>query len=183
MYLLILLASAYAAFCTGPPPDMGVFFRFKNHDFSLRAPMQNNGGKFFPRGRLDNARLDTLSNWFDPQRHYVEIIRQDDATNPGIGLALGFEFDETNGDYPYTPEQAVLELKDFGWGGVAFSARDTLNYTGVSNAVSNDLTVEIDSFQRDTIYGRFSGLLLSGAGPMAAIDNGQFKIGLYRRPK
>ncbi len=183
MYLLILLASACLVLSAGSPPDTGVFFRFKGHDFSLHAPMQNGGGHYFPRGRLDNAQLDTLSNWFDPQRHYVEIIRQDDSVHPGLGLALGFEFDETNGDYPYTPEQAVLELKDFGWGGVAFSARDTLNYTGVSNAVSNDLTVEIDSFQRDTIYGRFSGLLLSGAGPMASLDNGRFVVRLYRRFK
>ena len=181
MFLLILLTRACLLFSAGHPPDAGVFFRFKNHDFSLRAPMQNSGGHYFPRGRLDNARLDTLSNWFDPQRHYVEIIRQDDALHPGVGLALGFEFDETNGEYPYSPEQAVLELKDFGWGGVAFSVHDTLNYTGVSNAVSDDLTVEIDSFRRDTIYGRFSGLLLSGAGPMAAIENGRFKIGLYRK--
>ncbi len=182
MQSLILLTAFYLAFSAPPPPEVGLFFRFKNHDFSLRAPLRNSASRYFPRGRQNNAQLDTASNWFDPHRNYVGIIRQDDPVQPGIGLALSFEFDESNGDYPYTPEHAVVELKDFGWGGVNFGPRDTLNYTGVSNAVSDDLTVEIDSFQRDTIYGRFSGLLLSGAGPMASIENGRFMVRLYRLP-
>ena len=179
MRYLILFPAFYLLFFA-PPPETGLFFRFKNHDFSLRAPMGKSVSRYFPHGGQTNAQLDTASNWFNPQRHYVEIIRQDNAADPGIGLALGFEFDESNGDYPYTPAHAVVELKDFGWGGVAFGPRDTLNYSGVSNEVSNDLTVEVDSFQRDTIYGRFSGLLLSGAGPMATLENGVFAVRLYR---
>ncbi len=180
MRLIFLLPIFYFAFFAPPPSETGIFFRFKNHDFSLRATMGASTSRYFPRGRKTNAELDTASNWFDPRRRYVEIIRQDDARQPGIGIALGFEFDENNGEFPYTPEHAVVEIKDFGWGGVAFSPSDTLNYTGVSNAVSNDLTVEIDSFQRDTIYGRFSGLLLSGGGPMATVENGIFIVKLYR---
>ncbi len=182
MYYLFCLAVLLPDLCAFKPPESGLFFRFKNHDFSLRSPLRSSASRYYPRGRLNDARLDTLSNWFDPRRHYVEIIRQDDPVQPGLGLALGFEFDESNGDYPYTPAHAVLELKDFGWGGVAFGPRDTLNYTGVSNAVSDDLTVEIDSFQRDTIYGRFSGLLLSGGGQMATLENGRFVVRLYRLP-
>lgn len=62
-----------------------------------------------------------------------------------------------------------------------FSPRDTLNYTGVSNDVSDDLTIEILAFSHDTITGAFSGLLLSGAGPMAPIENGRFKVRVYRK--
>ena len=90
-----------------------------------------------------------------------------------------FEFDEENGDYPYTPAFAVLQLKDFGWGGVEFDTRDTCNYTGVSNAVSDDLLIEIDDYRNDTIFGRFSGLLLSGAGGMAPLDSGHFAVRVY----
>ncbi|MCC7506943.1 MAG: hypothetical protein IT259_16680 [Saprospiraceae bacterium] len=112
----------------------------------------------------------------------MEIVRQDAPYNPRLGLALGFEFDEKNGEYPDTPAYAVMQLKDLGWGGVEFSTVDTLNYTGVSNNVSDDIFIEVDTFYRDTIVGRFSGLLLSGAGAMMPIDSGHFKVRLYRRP-
>jgi hypothetical protein len=123
---------------------------------------------------------DTMSNVFYEDRNYIEIIRQDDEFHPSLGIAMGFEFDERNGDYPYTPAVAVAQLKDFAYGGVAFEKRDTCNYTGVSNEVSNDITLEIDGFENDTIFGRFTGLLLNGAGKMAAIEEGQFKIHLVR---
>ena len=129
---------------------------------------------------MSNASLDTLSNWFSPSRSYVEIIRQDDPLDPRFGIALGFEFDENNGEYPYTPAFAKIQVKDFQWGGVEFSLRDTFNYTGVSNDVSDDLSVEVDGYRNDTIFGRFSGLLLSGAGPMAPIDSGYFRAFVYR---
>jgi len=142
--------------------------------------MQSGARAFSQRMQCNNRCLDTLSNRYLTTKQYVEIIRQDDPIRPHWGIALGFEFDENNGDYPYSPEFAVVQLKDFGWGGVEFSRRDTSNYTGVSNAVSDDVTIEVDSFYNDTIYGRFSGLLLSGAGPMAAVDSGAFKVFLYR---
>jgi len=147
----------------------------------LTHPMRNGKSNFLPRGRFSDKKLDTLSNWFDAERHYVEIVRQDNPVRPTIGIALGFEFDEEVEEYPFTPAYAVLQLKDFGWGGVEFSPNDTLNYTGVSNDVSNDITIEILDFQNDTITGTFSGLLLSGAGPMAAIDSGTFRVRLYRK--
>lgn len=147
----------------------------------LRHPMRRGKSNFLPRGNFSDKKLDTLSNWFDPDNKYVEIIRQDDPLRPTIGVAFGFEFDEENGEYPYTPEFAVLQLKDFGWGGVEFSPRDTLNYTGVSNAVSDDLTVEVLGFQNDTITGRFFGMLLSGAGTMTAIEQGSFRVRVYRK--
>ncbi len=159
----------------------GIQFRFKGRDMILLHPMRKSKDSFLPRGEYSDRKLDTLSNWFDPEKKYVEIIRQDNPVQPSIGMALGFEFDETNGDYPYTPAYGTLQLKNFGWGGVEFSPRDTLNYTGVSNDVSDDLTIEILAFSHDTITGAFSGLLLSGAGPMAPIENGRFKVRVYRK--
>jgi hypothetical protein len=123
---------------------------------------------------------DTMSNLFFEDRNYIEIIRQSDSTQPRFGIALGFEFEEENGEYPYTPSRSVVQFKDFAYGGVPFENRDTCNYTGVSNEVSNDITIEIDAFENDTITGRFSGLLINGAGKMAAIEEGKFKIHLIR---
>ncbi|MFN0035482.1 MAG: hypothetical protein ACKVUS_10450, partial [Saprospiraceae bacterium] len=144
-------------------------------------PMRRGDAFYHPRASLSNAELDTLSNWFDPETNHVEIIRQDNAVRPTIGVALAFEFDEENGEYPYTPAYAALQLKDFGWGGLEFSLRDTMNYTGVSNNVSDDLSIEILDFQNDTITGTFSGLLLSGAGQMTGIEEGRFRVRVYRR--
>jgi len=180
MHHFILLAVCSALFFFFTPPDKGLRFRFKNRDVVLLYPMRAANWGFLPRARAGNARLDTMSNYFSPQKRYVEIVRQDDPAHPTLGLALGFEFDETNGEYPYTPAHAVIQLKDFGWGGPEFGLRDTANYTGVSNAVSNDLSIEIDSFQNETLYGHFSGLLLSGAETMTPLEGGQFAIRVYR---
>jgi hypothetical protein len=162
------------------PPE-GIFFHFKKRKMLLLHPMRNGKVNFLPRGRFSDRKLDTLSNSFDAQRNHVEIIRQDHPAQPTVGVAFAFEFDEENGEYPYTPAYAVLQLKNFGWGGVEFSPRDTMNYTGVSNAVSDDLTIEILDFQNDTLSGKFSGVLLSGAGTMASLDSGSFKVRLYRK--
>lgn len=160
-------------------PD-GIYCHFKHRPLALVSGMRAGGKAFNRRGGLSNFDLDTLSNWFSPERKYVEIIRQDDPLTPQYGIALGFEFDEDNGEYPYTPAFAKLQLKDFRWGGVEFSFRDTFNFTGVSNDVSEDLSIQVDGFVRDTIFGRFSGLLLSGAGPMAPVDSGSFRAYVYR---
>ena len=159
----------------------GIQFRFKGREMWLAYAMRRGEGNYLPRGNFSNRKLDTLSNWFDPEKKYVEIIRQDNPELPTIGLALGFEFDEDNGEFPYTPAYGILQLKNFGWGGVEFGPRDTLNYTGVSNEVSDDLTLEVLDFRNDTITGKFSGLLLSGAGPMAPIENGRFRVRVYRK--
>lgn len=187
-FFSILLTACLFQLFPGNPDD-GLQFTFKNRSISLNAPARQGAagegvtgakGVYFPRGRFAKARLDTLSSWFDPDADYIEIIRQDDPLAPTVGVALGFEFDEENGDYPYTPARAVMQLKDFGWGGVEFSARDTMNYTGVSNEVSDDLMIEIDGFANDTIWGRFSGVLVSGAGSMAGIEDGRFRVKIYR---
>lgn len=177
---IILLASGLALFFH-PPDKGGLWFRFKGQSLALQHPMRNENTRFLPRKKHSNAQLDSMSNCYFTERKYVEIIRQDDPTHPRIGVAIGFEFDESNGGYPYTPAHAVLQLKDFGWGGVEFDTRDTFNYTGVSNAVSDDLQIEIDSFIKETIYGRFSGLLLSGSDKMAELEEGRFAIKLYRK--
>ncbi|MDX1911935.1 MAG: hypothetical protein SFV22_10640 [Saprospiraceae bacterium] len=175
LFLLILLSGSPAS-----DDFTGVAFHFKNRDIHLLHPMRRSDGVYHPRDGLSNASLDTLSNFFDPAARHVEIIRQDHPSQPTMGLALAFEFDEANGEYPYTPAYAALQLKNFGWGGLEFSVRDTMNYTGVSNDVSDDFTIEIIDFHNDTITGLFSGLLLSGAGPMAGIEEGRFRVRLYR---
>ncbi|MBK9336905.1 MAG: hypothetical protein IPM98_10080 [Lewinellaceae bacterium] len=146
----------------------------------LIHPMRRDPHSPDRRATRTNAQLDTLSNWYSPARKYVEIIRQDHPVRPRFGIALGFEFDEETADYPYTPTFAKLQIKDFAWGGVEFSPADSCNYTGVSNEVSNDLTVQIEGYEKDTIYGRFSGLLLSAAGPMAPLDSGRFRVLVHR---
>ncbi len=179
---LLYTALAFCCFLginsSGPPE--GIQFVFKSRTIALNYGMQRGKAVYFPRAQPDNARLDTLSNYYRPSSSYVEIIRQDDPIDPSIGLAMGFEFDEENEGYPFTPAHAVIQLKNFRWGGIEFSARDTMNFTGVNNHVSNDLMIEIDGYQNDTIWGRFSGLLVSGAGPMASIEEGRFRVRLYR---
>lgn len=160
--------------------DNSIYCTFKNRELLLSYPMNPTPEALRLRGQRVVAKMDTLSNWYDPAKKYVEIVRQDHPTRPTLGIALGFEFDERNGEYPYTPSRAVLQLKDFGWGGVEFSYRDTLNYTGISNEVSDDLQIEIEAYRNDTIYGHFSGLLLSGAGPMGSIEKGKFAVKVYR---
>ncbi|MDX2136420.1 MAG: hypothetical protein SFV52_16665 [Saprospiraceae bacterium] len=166
--------------CADESVHPGVYFVFKNRGHWLRYPMDAQSDPFERQTQLWSGRLDTLSNWYSRQRTYVEFVRQDHATQPTLGMALGFEFDETFGEYPYTPQYARLQLKNFTWGGVEFSLRDTFNYTGVSNEFSDDLSVEVDYFDGDSISGRFSGLLLSGAGPMAVLDSGTFALRLFR---
>ncbi len=183
MRSIVLLACCFLAGAwprPDDPPD-GVYLVFKNRELLLKHPMRRSSGNFLPRGNFSDRKLDTLSNWFDAEKNYVEIIRQDDPAHPSMGVAFAFEFDEENGEYPYTPAFAAIQLKDFGWGGVEFSPRDTLNYTGVSNAVSDDLTIEVLGYRNDTITGVFSGLLLSGAGPMTPVERGTFKVRLYRK--
>jgi hypothetical protein len=151
-------------------------FKFKGKTIVLPHRVSDN----YINQSIYNFGKDTMSNVFYQEEKYIEIIRQDDALHPNLGIALGFEFDESNGEYPYTPANAVAQLKDFAYGGVQFDHRDTCNYTGVSNDVSDDITIEIDGFENDTIFGRFSGLLLNGAGKMASIDEGQFKLHVVR---
>lgn len=181
MFILFILSLLVL---NGFPSDknfQGISCQFKHQNLELTAPMRLGRIGFIQQGGLTNKELDSLSNWYNPARGYVEIIRQESGPQPRYGIALGFEFDEENGEYPYTPSQAKLQFKDFSWGGVEFSQADTFNYTGVSNDVSEDLLVEVLGFDNDTIYGQFSGLLLSGAGPMTVIDSGYFRVRVYRR--
>lgn len=189
-YRLILICFAITLFGAGwvglpDPPGAGddswVRFTFKGESYNLMHKMKLEAQAFRQRPQCNNACLDTMSNRYMLRKKYVEIIRQDDPLKPHLGIAFGFEFDETNGEFPYTPAYAVMQLKNFGWGGVEFSQRDTSNFTGVSNNVSDDLTIQVDSFINNRIYGRFSGLLISGAGPMAGIDSGAFQVLLYRQ--
>jgi hypothetical protein len=187
LFLLLPFVAFGIAWSAGAPTPspadqpLGVAFVFKGKSYFLNEKMRLGGPVFGPHDmHCNNACLDTLCNRYQAAKHYVELIRQDDGLHPTTGLALGFEFDESNGEYPYTPSYAVLQFKDFRWGGLEFSRQDTCNYTGLSDKVSDDLQIEIDSFINNTIYGRFSGLLLNGAGGMAVLDSGFFRIFLYR---
>lgn len=178
--LALLLALSFEQANTFPN-DPGIRFRLRDREYILLAPMRPDkmADAVGARARAA-AQLDTLSNCYHLQEQYVEIVRQDRPTNPQVGLALGFEFDENNGEYPYTPAHAVLQIKNFGWGGVEFAANDTLNYTGVSNAVSDDLDIQVDYYRNDTIGGHFSGRLLNGAGGEAGLEEGRFAVRVYR---
>lgn len=181
--LILFILSLFFHYPPGSlPASDGLFCRFKNQTLALDYGMRMSKTSFRQRGGLRSQSLDTLSNWFSASQQYVEIIRQDDPVTPQFGIALGFEFDEANGEYPYTPAFAKIQVKDFRWGGVEFSLNDTLNFTGVSNEVSDDLTIQVDGFQNDTIFGHFYGLLLSGGGTMSPVDSGYFKARLYRVP-
>lgn len=157
----------------------GIQLKFRNQELVLAHPIRRDTRVAAPRAP-SNAQLDTMSNWYSPSRRYVEIIRQDHPVHPRFGIALGFEFDAENATYPYRPENARLQFKDFTWGGVEFSPVDSCNFTGVKNEVSDDLTIQVEGYENDTIFGRFSGLLLSAAGPMAQLDSGVFRVFLYR---
>jgi hypothetical protein len=161
--------------------DHGLGFVFKQREWHFVHKLHLTKGKIAQRGGMSQAQLDTASHHFDTNRHYVEIVRQDHATTPQLGIAMGFEFDPEQGDFPYTPAYSVLQLKDFRWGGVEFDINDTLNFTGVTNDVSDDLQVTIEGFDNDTIWGEFSGVLLNGAGQMASIERGWFRVRLYRK--
>ena len=179
-FLFILSILLLNGFSVDQTEHDGISCQFKHQSLHLTDRMRLGRIGFTQRGGLTNRALDTLSNWYSPTRKYVEIIRQEDSAQPRYGIALGFEFDETNGEYPYTPAHAKIQVKDFSWGGVEFSPLDTFNYTGVSNAVSDDLSVEVLGFRNDTIFGQCTGLLLSGAGPMAPVDSGYFRVRVYR---
>ena len=170
-----------ASFNLDAPAKQGIRCVFKGVGHHLEYPIRLSRTTMFQRGGLSPAQLDTASHYYDVSKFFVEIIRQDDPVSPRIGIDLGFEFDENNGEYPFTPSNATLNFKDFGWGGKEFELGDTLNYTGVSNAVSDDILVEVLSWKNDTITGRFSGLLLNGAGNMAVIDSGWFRVRLFRK--
>ncbi|MCS7037117.1 MAG: hypothetical protein RMJ33_09535 [Saprospiraceae bacterium] len=163
-----------------PSPCSGLYLSVRGQHLSLLYPLRRDPQAPAHAARISRARLDTLSNWYSPSRRYVEIIRQDHPTQPLYGLALGFEFHESADTFPYRPAYARAHFKDFSWGGVEFSQLDSFNYTGVTNEVSHDLSIRILSFQNDTIKGVFSGLLLSGAGPMLLIDSGAFCVHLRR---
>lgn len=163
------------------PVEEGLCCVFRGQPVKLQYQMQRQRRPTSHRVGLSNRQLDTLSNYYSPARQYIEIVRQDDPLRPRYGIALGFEFHDSITTFPYSPSRARLQFKDFAWGGVEFSQRDSFNFTGVTNDVSDDLTVRVDAFYGDTMVGRFSGLLLSGAGPMAQIDSGYFRVMLYRR--
>ncbi|MBL7798385.1 MAG: hypothetical protein JNJ90_17955 [Saprospiraceae bacterium] len=161
-------------------PSDGIHINFKGQELGLVHPVRRDNRIASRRAAPTNAQLDTMSNWYSASRRYVEIIRQDHPLQPHYGIALGFEFDAENAEFPYRPENARLQFKDFSWGGVEFSPVDSCNFTGVNNEVSDDLTILVDGYENDTIFGRFSGLLLSAAGPMAQLDSGVFRVFVYR---
>jgi len=180
MRLLLLFLMMVALSGAEQDPADGIRFHFRGTDYLLDARIRLAQREFFPRTRPSRARLDTLCNWYSPARKYVEIIRQDNARLPRYGIALGFEFNpEPETEYPYFPEYAVIQFKDFTWGGTEFGITDSLNFTGVYNEVSEDVWIEVDGYVNDTIYGTFSGVLINGAGGMEPLEDGRFRVRVY----
>ena len=179
--LILLFCCAFIANVQTNTDFNGVLFHFNGDNYALSATMRLSKTDFSQRGGLSRFYMDTVASCFYEQSGYVEILRQDNALRPVHGIALGFELDAAVTEFPYRPAAATIQIRDFTWGGVEFSTSDTLNYTGVTNDVSEDLFVEIRSFRNDTISGVFSGVLLSGAGTMALLDSGYFKVRLYRK--
>jgi hypothetical protein len=180
---LLLLFPVWLFWANGhiPPTRHGISFYFKGQRYDLNAKMRLNNGGFGQRGGLARTYMDTVANCYYTNGNFVEILRQDHPKLPINGIALGFEFEADTDTFPYYPTKATIQFRDFTWGGIEFDAADTLNYTGLTNSVSDDVFFEISSFRNDTIEGRFSGLLLSGKGDMAPIDSGYFRVRLYRR--
>ncbi len=156
-------------------------YKFKGKNFQLTFSNRFDTTRFSAKSPNFEKRLDSLSNVFYQEKNYIEIIRQDFSMRPTVGVAMGFEFEEANGEYPYSPAHAVLQLKDFRYGGVMFEKRDSMNFTGVSNDVSDDLDIQIEGFENDTIFGTFQGLLINAAGGMAQVSDGKFRVRLVRR--
>ena len=121
----------------------------------------------------ESSRLFEEQNW-------VQIVRQDDRWLPNYGLALGFSFDPKVDTFPYHPEKVAIQFKDFLFGGQHFSRRDTANFSGLYNDYSADVKFEVIDFQSDTIVGKFSGVLISGSGKMAYLEDGAFRVRLFR---
>jgi hypothetical protein len=126
-----------------------------------------------------NEELDTLCNVFLPKQGRVKIIRQDDGYDPMMGLGLLFQFNPAIDSLPFESPSAKLQIVDFHFGGMRSTASDRTNYTGVTNDVSSDLKLIIEHFEDDIITGTFSGVLVNGAGGMASIDGGKFRVRVF----
>lgn len=180
-FLILCLGFLWSQwYCSPNPEPCDVSFVFKKREYAFAYPiLPRHSGPFWPHVSANHSRLDTMSNYYDEDRSYVEIIRQDDAERPRMGLALGFEFEHKYAEYPYEPAHAVIQFKSYQWGGLEFSPADTFNYTGVNNAVSADIKVLVDGFRNDTLWGRFSGALIDGAGHLEELAEGRFCAKVY----
>ena len=161
----------------------GISFQFKGKTIQLNERSYPDIEKVGVKGIASSSleRYDTSCNVFFEAENYVEIIRQDDKTQPSFGIAIGFEFSPGLDTLPYEIDQGVMQLKDFKFGGLQFSAQDSFNHTGVVNEFSQDFILIVTAFEKDTIEGTFKGVLLNGAGGLSHIENGQFRVGLMRK--
>lgn len=178
-----LLAFSFSIPYVVKSPSDFVTFRFRQDKKVLIERMYPSFDQWTAKGNRDFAlaKYDTVCNVFYEDQYYVEIIRQDDKVNPEVGLAFGFEYDPEYDSLPYTTTRAVMQYKNFKYGGMQFSEQDTFNHTGVVNEFSEDFILTVTAFYNDTIEGNFKGILLNGAGEMTSIEDGQFRVGLYRK--
>lgn len=173
-----LLFSAF-----NPPagePEEGIFFRFQGKNFELRERVRVLAEDCWGGWCQTNDELDTLCNVFLESKNRVKIIRQDDGFAPEFGIGLLFSFNPVTDSLPVLVETARLQFNDFRFGGLRASQSDRANFTGVTNSVSSDLKLTIERFDGEFIEGIFSGVLVNGAGGMAPIEEGQFRIRLFR---
>jgi hypothetical protein len=194
MYHTLLISILIAFTTANPPIRQGravlytegeptefVRFRLNKQDFDLDHRMTPRPLEPSDEPEELAQQAEEESNLFLRDQHWVQIIRQDDLWLPNKGIGIGFSFDTEVDTFPYRPEKMAIQFKDFAYGGTHFSKRDTANFSGVYNQINGDLKLEILSFQDDTIQGNFSGVLLSGSGRMAHLEEGSFRVKLYRK--
>jgi hypothetical protein len=167
---------------TEPEQNDYVYFRFHKQAFELTnqiTPRPLEPSDLDPESVVLTAEQE--SNMLYQEHHWVQIIRQDDRWNPRFGIGIGFRYDNPVDTFPYRPDKAAIQFKSFEYGGQHFSQKDTANFSGIFNAISADVIIEITGYQADTISGTFKGVLISGSGRMAHLENGTFRIGLEKK--
>lgn len=187
-YTTFLLALALCLFPSATPPLLVTDDQVEHLSFHLNRQPYHLNEKITPRPLEPSDDPEALaveaeeeSNLWLEDQDWVQIIRQDHRWNPTVGIGIGFSFSADIDTFPYQPEKVSIQFKDFTFGGTHFSKRDANNFSGVYNNISADIKLEVLSIENDTIEGVFSGVLISGSGKMAHLEEGSFRVGLVRK--
>ena len=180
---LVFFALFLSGFSPSPADENGgeefIRFRFKGREFELNQRIRTLPEECWGGWCQSNEQLDTLCNIFVSEKKRVKIIRQDDGFDPATGIGLLFQYDPAVDSLPFLSPSARLQLVDFRFGGARGAQNDRANYTGVTNDVSSDFKLQIERVAGDTLIGTFTGVLVNGAGGMAPIEDGQFRIRVF----
>jgi hypothetical protein len=178
--LILVICTGFLRFEPEPVPEF-VRFRFNKKAYFFTEKITPRPLDPSSDRELMALEAERESGLYYTSQNWVQIIRQDDRWNPHFGVGLGFELPMPLDTLPYRPQKIALQFKDFLFGGQHFSRKDTANFSGVYDDINGDLKLEITAFEGDTITGTFSGVLLSGSGRMAHLEEGSFRIGLHRK--